>query len=262
MEPESVCTDYAEMASRRKVKVTAERIGKGGGVEHAYASLRRDIISLALKPGSALDEVAIATRLGLSRTPVHEAVVRLAAESLVVVLPNRGATVAGMEWDQIRDFLEAFGLLQRLTHRWAALRCNDAQIEAVDAERATFEAASAAGQTEAMNESNWRFHALIAAACGNKIIERNYLHVLTLSLRIAHLAYSPEYFFSPQAHRTHNEAVLRDHAALVAALRSRDPDRAETIGRQHAELGRLRVMDTLARDTAGIWDIDLAQAES
>ena len=247
------------MVLRRKPALVRERIGKGGGVDHAYASLRRDIVSLALKPGSALDEVAIATRLGLSRTPVHEAVVRLAAESLVVLLPNRGATVAGMEWDQIRDYVEAYGLLQRLTHRWAALRRTDAQLDAIDAERRTFEAASAAGQPEAMNESNWRFHALIAAACGNRIIERDFLHVLTLSLRIAHLAYSPECFISAEAHRTHNDTVLQDHGAIVAALRAGDPDEAEALGRRHAELGRLRIMDTLARDTTGMWDIDLAK---
>jgi len=246
------------MPARRKQEVDTARISKGAGVEHAYASLRRDIVSLTLKPGAALDEVTIAARLGLSRTPVHEAVVRLAAESLVVLLPNRGATVAGMEWDQIRDYVEAYGLLQRLTHRWAALRHTPAQLEAIDAERMTFEAASAAGDPEAMNESNWRFHALIAAACGNRIIERDFLHVLTLSLRIAHLAYSPECFVSQAAHREHNDRVLDDHRGIVAALRARDPDQAEALGRRHAELGRLRIMDTLARDVTGVWDISLA----
>ena len=235
----------------------AARISKGAGVEHAYATLRRDIVSLALRPGTALDEAAIAARLGMSRTPVHEAVVRLAAESLVVILPNRGATVAGMEWDQIRDYVEAYGLLQRLTHRWAALRRTPAQLEAIDAERLTFEAASAAGDPEAMNESNWRFHAGIAAACGNRIIERDFLHVLTLSLRIAHLAYSPDCFVSKVAYREHNDRVLDDHRGMVAALRAGDAERAEALGRQHAELGRLRIMDTLARDMTGVWDIDL-----
>ena len=245
------------MVSQRNQKATGSRISKGGGVEHAYASLRRDIVSLALKPGAALDEIAIAARLGLSRTPVHEAVVRLASESLVVLLPNRGATVAGMEGDQIRDYVEAFGLLQRLTHRWAALRRTDAQLEAIDAERRVFEAASAAGQPEAMNESNWRFHALFAAACGNRIIERDFLHVLTLSLRIAHLAYAPECFVSLDAHRAHNARVLLDHSGLVTALQDRDADLAEHLARRHAELGRLRIMDTLARDVSGPWDIEL-----
>ena len=150
-------------------------MGKGKGVEFAYRALRQDIVSLTLRPGTALDEAAIAARLGLSRTPVHEALVRLAAESLVVVLPNRGASVAGMEWDQIREFNEAFELEQRVTHRWAALRRTDAQLAAIDAERAVFERHEAAGDVEAMNESNWRFHALIAAACGNRLVERSYL---------------------------------------------------------------------------------------
>ena len=163
-----------------------------------------------------------------------------------------------MEWDQIRDYVEAYGLLQRLTHRWAALRRTDAQLAAIDAERLVFESASAAGDPEAMNESNWRLHALVAAACGNRIIERDFLHVLTLSLRIAHLAYSPACFVSAAAHRAHNDRVLADHRDLVAALQRRDPDQAEAIARQHAELGRLRIMDTLARDVVGQWDIGLA----
>ena len=247
------------MVSGDKQKAAKPRIGKGGGVEHAYASLRRDIVSLTLKPGASLDEVAIAARLGLSRTPVHEAVVRLASESLVVLLPNRGATVAGMEWDQIRDYVEAYGLLQRLTHRWAALRRPAAPREASAAARPGVEAVSAAGKPEAMNESNWRFHALIAAACGNRIIERSFLHVLTLSLRIAHLAYSPDCFASPHEHREHNDRVLHDHREIVQALRGRDPEMADALGRRHADLGRLRIMDSLARDTVGPWDIDLGQ---
>ena len=243
------------MAAQRK---GIARIGKGAGVEHAYTTLRREIISLALKPGAALDEAAIAARLGLSRTPVHEAVVRLAAESLAVLLPNRGARVAGMEWHQIRDYVEAYGLLQRLTHRWAALRRTDAQLAAVEAECRVFEAASAAGAPDAMNESNWRFHAAIAAACGNAIIERDYRHVLTLSLRIAHLAYNPDCFTSVEAHRQHNDRVLQDHREIVAALGARDADRTEDLARRHADLGRLRIMDTLARDLTGPLDISMS----
>lgn len=248
------------MVVGNKRKDSAARISKGAGAEHAYATIRRDIVSLTLRPGSALDEAAIAARLGLSRTPVREAVVRLAAESLVVLLPNRGATVAGMEWDQIRDYVEAYGLLQRLTHRWAALRRSDAQLGAIDAERSSFASAARAGDPEAMNESNWRFHALIAAACGNRIIERDFLHVLTLSLRIAHLAYNPDCFSSPTAHREHNDKVLQDHDELVEALGRRDADLAEKLARRHAELGRLRIMDTLARDVTAPWDIELSTA--
>ena len=64
------------MASKMKEQASAG-VSKGKGVEHAYRVIRRDIVSLSLRPGSALDEAALATRLGLSRTPVHEALVRV-----------------------------------------------------------------------------------------------------------------------------------------------------------------------------------------
>lgn len=235
-------------------------LGKGKGVEFAYRILRRDIVTLTLRPGSALDEAGIATRLGLSRTPVHEALVRLAAESLVVLLPNRGASVAGMEWDQIREFIEAFDLEQRVTTRWAALRRTEANLAAIEAERLIFERHEAAGNTEEMNESNWRFHALIASACGNRLIERSYLHVLTLSLRIAHLAYDPQCFSSSTAYRAHMDDILREHAAIVAAVRAQDADAAEALGRSHADLARKRIMDVLTRGTSGALDIKLGPA--
>ncbi len=230
-------------------------LAKGTGVEHAYRTIRREIVSLTLRPGSSLDEVAIAGRLGLSRTPVREALVRLAAESLVVLLPNRGASVAGMEWDQIREFIEAFDLEQRVVTRWAALRRTDEQVAAIDAERAVFERHARAKQTEAMNESNWRFHALIAAACGNRLVERSYLHLLTLALRIAYLAYDPDCFVTPEAYRTHGDAILREHAAMVAAIRSRDAEAADALGRSHAHLARDRIMDVLSRGAGGALDL-------
>jgi DNA-binding GntR family transcriptional regulator len=234
-----------------------DALGKGKGVEFAYRALRREIVTLTLRPGSALDEAVIATRLGLSRTPVHEALVRLAAESLVVLLPNRGASVAGMEWDQIREFIEAFDLEQRVTTRWAALRRTEAQLAAIEAERLVFERHEATGNTEEMNESNWRFHALIAAACGNRLIERSYLHVLTLSLRIAHLAYDPQCFASPAAYRAHMDDILREHTAIVGAISAQDGDAAEALGRSHAHLARKRIMDVLSRGASGTLDISL-----
>ncbi len=235
-------------------------IAKGKGVEFAYDALRRRIISLALRPGAALDEVALAAELGLSRTPVHEALVRLAAESLVVLLPNRGASVADMGWDHIREFLEAFDLEQRVVTRWAALRRTDAQLAGIDAERARFERLEAAGDTEAMNESNGRFHALIAAACGNKLVERAYLQVLALSSRVASLAYNPGYFTSRSAYRSHMDVVLHEHRAIVAALREGDADRAEALGRSHAHLARSRIIDVLTRRASGVLDIKLDPA--
>jgi DNA-binding GntR family transcriptional regulator len=231
--------------------------GKGKGVEFAYTALRREIVSLTLRPGSPLDEAVLAARLGLSRTPVHEALVRLASESLVVLLPNRGASVASLNWDDVREMLEALDLAQRVVNRWAALRRTEAQLAEIEAERIAFERLEAAGRADDMNESNWRFHALIAAACGNKLIERNYLHLLTLALRIAYLAYDVEHFASKAAYQKHMNTILTEHIAMVAAIRDRDADKADALGRSHADLGRQRIQDVLTRGVSSALDIAL-----
>lgn len=231
--------------------------GKGKGVEYAYTALRREIVSLAIRPGSPLDEAALATRLGLSRTPVHEALVRLASESLVVLLPNRGASVASFNWEDLREMLEAVDITQRVVNRWAALRRTEAQLAKIDAERIAFEGFARSGQADEMNESNWRFHALIAAACGNKLIERTYLHLLTLSLRISYLAYNAEHFASQDAYQKHLDTVLGEHVAMVAAIRERESDRADALARSHADLGRQRIRDVFTRGLSSELDIAL-----
>ena len=243
--------------SKLKNRTSPSPPGKGQGVEFAYGVLRREIVSLILRPGSPLDEVTLATRLGLSRTPVHEALVRLASEELVTLLPNRGTTVATLEWEHIRELLEALDLSQRVVTRWAAVRRTELQLARIEEECAIFEKWAKAANVEEMNESNWRFHAFIATACGNRLVERSYLHLLTLSLRIAYLAYNVEHFASPEAHREHMKMVLDEHRATVDAIRNRDADTAEKLGHSHAGLGRKRILDVMSRGISGALDIAL-----
>lgn len=82
-----------KMAARSNVKAL-----KGGSSELAYRALMQEIVSFTLVPGEDLDEATLVGRLGVSRTPVREALVRLAAEGLVQLVPNRGARVAPMGW--------------------------------------------------------------------------------------------------------------------------------------------------------------------
>lgn len=189
--------------------------------------------------------------------PSAEATVRLASESLVVLLPNRGASVASFNWEDLREMLEAVDITQRVVNRWAALRRTEAQLAKIDAERIAFEGFARSGQADEMNESNWRFHALIAAACGNKLIERTYLHLLTLSLRISYLAYNAEHFASQDAYQKHLDTVLGEHVAMVAAIRERESDRADALARSHADLGRQRIRDVFTRGLSSELDIAL-----
>ncbi|MGH7051265.1 MAG: GntR family transcriptional regulator [Acetobacteraceae bacterium] len=223
-----------------------EHIGKGGSVDFAYFELRRDIVSLALAPSAVLDEAALVTRLGVSRTPVREALVRLAAEGLVELLPNRGGRVAPMAWDDIRENLEALDVAQRLVTRWAALRRTGADLEAIEVERLEFERLYAARESGAMIDCNWRFHAAVATACRNMPLKQFYLRVLTGNLRISRLAMSYACFPNEAAWRSHVDAIVSEHAAILDSIRRGDADGAEALGRSHTDLARRRVRETLA----------------
>ena len=241
-------------AARSKTKAS-----KGASSEHAYRAMMHEIVSFTLVPGEDLDEATLVGRLGVSRTPVREALVRLAAEGLVQLVPNRGARVAPMGWNDIREHLEAFDVSQRLTTRWAALRRTDEQIAKMDVERLAFEAAFARDDSIAMLDANFHFHAAIGAACRNSLLQRFYVQQLTADLRVARLAMTNECFPSEQAYRTHVGAIVREHGELVEAIRERDADRAEELARSHADLARKRVSESLTQTMTPAMDIRLGE---
>jgi DNA-binding GntR family transcriptional regulator len=239
-------------AARSKVRTL-----KGASSEHAYRALMHEIVSFTLVPGEDLDEATLVRRLGVSRTPVREALVRLAAEGLVHLVPNRGARVAPMGWNDIREHLEAFDVSQRLVTRWAALRRTDDQIPAIDQERQAFEDAFARHDPIAMLDCNFRFHAAIAAACRNSLLQRFYMQQLTADLRIARLAMTNECFPSEQAYRDHVGKIVQEHDGMVQAITARNADLAEQLAHSHADLARKRVSDSLTQTMTPEMDIRL-----
>jgi DNA-binding GntR family transcriptional regulator len=243
-----------KVAARSNVKAS-----KGASSEHAYRALMQEIVTFTLNPGEDLDEATLVGRLGVSRTPVREALVRLAAEGLVQLVPNRGARVAPMGWNDIREHLEAFDVSQRLVTRWAALRRTDDQIENMQTERLAFEKAFRQDDPVAMLDANFRFHAAIGAACRNSLLQRFYMQQLTADLRIARLAMTNECFTSEQAYRDHVGNIVREHREMVEAIRDRDADRAEELARSHADLARKRVSESLTQTITPSMDIRLGE---
>ena len=243
-----------KLAARSNVKTL-----KGGSSELAYRALMQEIVSFTLVPGEDLDEATLVGRLGVSRTPVREALVRLAAEGLVQLVPNRGARVAPMGWNDIREHLEAFDVSQRLVTRWAALRRTVEQIAKMDVERLAFETAFRKEDPVAMLDANFRFHAAIGDACRNALLQRFYIQQLTADLRIARLAMTNECFPSEQAYRDHVGEIVREHRELVEAIRDRAADRAEQLARSHADLARKRVSESLTQTITPAMDIRLGE---
>lgn len=241
-------------ASRPNVKAL-----KGASSEHAYRALMQEIVSFTLLPGEDLDEATLVRRLGVSRTPVREALVRLAGEGLVQLVPNRGARVAPMGWNDIREHLEAFDVSQRLVTRWAAIRRSDDQVVKMDVERKAFEVAFRQDNSAEMLDANFRFHAAIGAACRNSLLQRFYVQQLTADLRIARLAMTNECFSSEKAYRGHVGEIVREHRELVEAIRDHDGDRAEELARSHADLARKRVSESLTQSMTPAMEVRLGE---
>lgn len=226
---------------------------KGQGRALAYDWLRRRIVSLEFLPGSLIDELALVEVLGVSRTPLREAVVRLAAEGLVELLPNRGARVMSMDLPQLQEHLEAFELMQRAATVMATMHRPEASLSELTLLSQSFEAAAGARDVTAMIDTNWEFHHAIAIASGNRYIERMYTSLLTEGLRIARLAMSYECYGTEQAYAAHLASILREHLELVRVIATHDVARAASLADSHSNLARIRVTAYLSRSaTQGI----------
>ena len=93
---------------------------RGSGVKMVYDLLRDEILDLVLPPGSPIDEVQLAERFKMSRTPIREALVRLAGEGLIDTLPNRSTMVANIDFLNMHTFFDALVLMYRVTTKLAA----------------------------------------------------------------------------------------------------------------------------------------------
>src|SRR5690606_6622085 len=94
--------------------------GRGYGALQVFERLRNEILSLDLRPGQLIDEASLAARFHVSRSPVREALVRLAAEGLVDTVPNKGTVVTPLNFNEFPAFVDALDLIQRAIFRLAA----------------------------------------------------------------------------------------------------------------------------------------------
>lgn len=199
----------------------------GRASERAHVALREAILRGELAAGAHLGEVELAERLGVSRTPVREALSRLASEGLVEVLPHRGARVAQFSPDDLDGIFDVrLALEPRATGR-AATRATAADLDALDdlARRMLVVGSPGPDQDlDALVPLNREFHARlldVAAAPALSGALANVVHTPVV-LRTFH-AYD-----AASLHRS-----LAHHAEIVAALRARDADWASAVMRSH-----------------------------
>ena len=209
--------------------------------QKVYSLLREQILSLTLPPNSELDEVQFSEELGFSRTPIREALIRLAADGLVVLAPNRGARVAPLDLDQVPQVLETLELYERATTRWAAQRRQQADLDELEKRNREFAAACNTGDPRLIVDANWAFHDTINRASGNRFIAIDCSKLLRSMMRLSLLAFRQD-----RSSLARYSDITQQHQDMIEAIRARDADRAEELVFMHSDEFRQRMLAFVA----------------
>jgi DNA-binding GntR family transcriptional regulator len=200
---------------------------RGTGWKNVYETLRNEILALTLPPGQLLDEMTLAERFDMSRSPVREALIRLGADELVVTLSNRSTIVAPIEVATFPKYVEALDIAQRMNTRLAAALRTEADLKIITKRLKSFEAAVKTGNHLAMSEANKEFHMAIAHAGKNQYLASFYEKLLSQGQRMLHLHF--EYL-----ERTHEGYLLTDeHTLMLNAVRDKNVELADELAHAH-----------------------------
>lgn len=214
---------------------------KGTGVRHVYDTIRDEILTLQLEPGQFLDETTLADRFGMSRSPVREALIRLSGEDLVVTLSNRSTIVAPIDIQSFPKYVEALDIAQRMNTRLAAELRSEADLKAIAARQRDFVSAVKSGRHLAMSEANKNFHMAIAAAGRNPYLAAFYDRLLNQGRRMLHLHFR----YLEEGNEGH--LLTDEHDEMLAAIRDKNIERADTLAHLHTRQFRDNFMDFMKR---------------
>lgn len=181
--------------------------------EAAAERLRTLIIEGELAPGTKLNERELSERLGVSRTPLREAFRMLAADGLLVQLPNRGVQVARLSPDDVRDAFEVMAALEGLAGELAAARITDAEVENLRKLQAEMDSAYAARDLPAYYRVNREIHDRLNAIAANPVLASTYR---ALNARLHSLR------FRSNLNQMKWDKAVAEHRSMIAALAARD----------------------------------------
>lgn len=203
-----------------------------------FNTLRQAILRGELEPGERLMEIALAQKLGVSRTPIREAIRKLELEGLVVMIPRKGAEVACITEKDMRDVLEVRGTLEELAVSLACRNMNEEIINELVMANKVFEAAVVSKDVVRITDADVSFHDVIYKATDN---QRLIQIINNLSEQM--YRYRLEYVKDARSH----SILISEHADIISKLRSKDDEGAKLVMKQHIynqEKGIMRMMKT------------------
>lgn len=205
--------------------------------ERLRESIEEEIATGKLLPGTHLDEVELATRFGVSRTPIREALSLLLGEGLVENRPRRGAVVAQITPHRLLEMFEVMAELEAMCARLAARRMTDEELAALEAAHEECRTASTARDTDAYFYANERFHFALYTGSHNAFLfeqaaalQRKLRPYRRLQLRV----------------RNRLQRSFDEHQSILDALRAGDADKAVNCVRAHVVVQGERFADLVA----------------
>lgn len=192
--------------------------------DQAYGAIKEKIVTLFFVPGQYLNEGAICELLGMGRTPVHQALLRLQVEGLVEIIPRKGIIVQPDSLGQILEVLDARAVVEAELARLAAERASDEEIARLERILDGAPRKHGGGAIDAFIEADRAFHVAIAAMAGNRVLAEiaKTLHERSTRSWYLHLWQTLDL-----------KATGRQHTAICDAIRARDGVAAAETIRAH-----------------------------
>ena len=202
-------------------------------------TLRRAILKGELKPGERLMEITLADKLGVSRTPIREAIRKLELEGLVVMAPRKGAKVASITERDLNDVLEVRKGMEVLAISLACKRITGEELEKLETIEQSFQKLIESGNLTELAEMDVKFHDTIYQATNNQRLVQ-----LLNNLREQMYRYRMEYLKDIAVRRT----LAEEHKAICRALRERDEQQAEEYVSIHIDNQQKAIIRSLSQE--------------
>ncbi|MCH1920852.1 GntR family transcriptional regulator [Shewanella sp. A3A] len=225
-------------------KITAESVTSDKNqtlVEQILVRIQESIIKGELRPGSKINEQALAEKYGISRGPTREALQQLERQRLVVRIPHVGARVATLTIEELNDLYELRSTLEGMACELAAQRIDEQQLSQLWALLEQQEADLARGDSYFQQEGDVDFHYQIIQASGNRHLQETLIGGLYHLLRM----YRYQCTSSSRPVR-----AIAEHRRIVEAIAARDAELAGLLMRRHIEQGRQNTEQRLRQLTA------------
>lgn len=207
--------------------------------ELVFTTLKKAILKGELQPGDRLMELQLAEKMGVSRTPIREAIHKLSKEGLVTLIPRKGAEVAGISKKMLTDVLRVRMNLEKMAFSLAFENISESQVKKLSELARAFEVSVESGDILKMTEADENFHFVIYDAADN-----NKLREILGNLKENMYRYRLEYLRNPE----YRELLISEHYAMVESLKDNDLEKGLQTVEKHISNQEKAVVEKLKEE--------------